>query len=176
MLSHRRMNTHTETAGLFAHLHLVSTRAVQTEQLAAAAAVAKQPTENERCAGAIDALKRAGVDAFLREQGKAMEDAGHWVDVLPFNQNGNRLAAITFVPTAGEQPEGLFGPCDFRNTVMLSIWATRDGVRVEVSTRGMVNCNRKPVRFTAAQFTHESLVESFSDFVAFAVRWAALPR
>lgn len=121
---------------------------------------------------AAEAIKRVNVDGFFRDEARSLDDRTQWTDVLDFNANGNSLAAIEFIPTAGESPEGVFGPTDYGNTFMLSVWALSDGtVLLEFSARN----NRRvlePRRFSPDGFSADCLALAYRDFRCAAERLA----
>jgi hypothetical protein len=128
---------------------------------------------NEARAAAARAVALAGVDTFVAEQVAVMQGQGHWADQVVFNQNGNSMAGISFVATAGQAREAVFAPHDYGNVFTMQVWALHDGsLRIEFSTRGDTRV-LDVRRFAPADFNRDALADAYSAFVTAAVRKAA---
>ena len=158
----RQIHLVASAADMFSHLKLAVNNELRAEARAG---------ETVRARGATDAVLAAGVDEFFGEQMAAMIGDGHWANVVKFNENGNHMAGIQFVPTAGELPEPIFGPLDWSNACTLQVRAMRDDtILMQVLTR-----QNTPVsaRVPMYAFTREHLASWFADFVRYSVRFAA---
>lgn len=54
------------------------------------------------------AIVEAGIDGVFEAQVAILRAAGHWAERTEFNELGNFVATLSFVPVAGQKPERVF--------------------------------------------------------------------
>lgn len=118
---------------------------------------------------AAQAVERAGVDAFFREQCSAMRRQEHWAEQVLFSDVG--LAILRFVAVPRQAPATVSNA----NISVLSVETEPAGTIVAYYGDHAVPFDLAPTRrFAVGEFDRAALVDVYSEFVTWAVRKSLL--